>query len=90
MRNKQKTIERKPIEPPADTPEFMGGAWAACLRWAITTPEIRAQFESETGHSPWPSAKTPLELMIDEATGTNYEYFKSFAAWHDKNIWGND
>ncbi len=84
----KKPIERTPIEPPADTPEFMWGAWAGCLRWALTNPEIRAQFEKDTGHLPFPMATTPIDRMIDEACGRDYEYLKSFAEWHDKNIWG--
>lgn len=76
------------ICPPNTTPEFMWGAWAACLSWAITNPDIRSQFEAETGHSPFLNPVTPIESMIDKACGRDYEYLKSFADWHNKNIWG--
>jgi hypothetical protein len=80
--------DKNVIDPPKNTPEFMWGAWEACLRWAITNPDIRSQFEAETGHSPWPNPATPIETMIDKACGRDFEYLKSFADWHNKNIWG--
>ena len=84
-----KQAERKPIEPPASTPEYMHDAWASCLQWAITTPEIRQAFERDTGHMAFTVGTSPIERMIDEATGIHYDYLKEFAKWHDENIWGN-
>ena len=46
-----------------------------------------AGFRAETGKT-WEPGKTPIERMIDKATGSDFEFLKAFAEWHNENIWG--
>ena len=75
------------IEPPADTPEYMHGAWAGALSAAIKEPEILAQFRADTGNN-WEPARSPLDKMIDEATGVDRAFVEEFVAWFNTNVWG--
>jgi hypothetical protein len=61
--------------------------FGACVQWAYSEPEIRARFEADTGHS-FPNPKTPLEHMIDKATGRNEVVYTAFIEWVIKNLWG--
>lgn len=72
---------------PADTPDFMAQAWVDCLRWASSSPEIIERFQKETGVRVRP-IRSPLDAMIDNATGYNRDCFEKFVAWFNENIWG--
>lgn len=73
---------------PRDTPDFMVGAWLSCLQWAIGVDDIRASFEQETGMR-FVRARTPIDSMIDEATGIHEAYIRQFVEWFNVNIWGS-
>lgn len=75
------------IEPPKDTPEYAHGMWASALLAASRQPEIVKAFQDETGivFSP---AKTPIDAMIDDATGRNEQIAHSFGEWFNRNVWG--
>src|SRR6478609_2456928 len=79
--------DRKPIEPPADTPDYMVDAWVSCLHWALGEEEIIAAFRRETGVR-WTPGKTGIERMIDQATGADYRFLAEFVAWFNVAIWG--
>lgn len=72
---------------PADTPRYMAGAWLGCLSWAISTPEVVAAFRAETGLQ-WRPGTTPLERMIDEATGADHQFIVAFVNWVNREVWG--
>lgn len=66
----------------------MAPAWVGMIRWAIGNPDIRKQFEADSG-IPCP-ATSGIARMIDEATGLPEKYVTEFAAWAHKNLWGRD
>jgi len=70
---------------------LMMGAWAACLSWAISKPEIREAFKKETGHDiDSIVAAKGLNKLIDESTGRTRETMHAWCDWATKNIWGAD
>jgi len=75
------------IKPPADTPDYMHGAWAAALSAALGQPEILAQFRADTGNN-WKPARSGINRMIDEATGADRTFVEQFVAWFNENVWG--
>lgn len=72
---------------PADTPEYMLPAWLGCIRYALGNPEIVAAFRHATGNK-WEPGKTPLDRMIDEATGADRAWVEAFVRWVNVNVWG--
>jgi hypothetical protein len=77
------------LEPymPRDT--LLQIAWVDGLRWALGEPGIVAAFREKTGNR-WQPAKTPLDRMVDAATGADLEFVKAFAAWFNEHIWGQE
>lgn len=77
------------ISLPQDTPEYMAPAYYGCLRWALTFDPILERFKSDTGKG-LPAARSPIEKMVDQATGHDpYEdFFRAFVSWFNENIWG--
>lgn len=72
---------------PADTPKYMLPAWVGCIRWALNTPEILAEFRKDTGNM-WEPGKTGLDRMIDEACDAEARFMDAFVRWVNVNIWG--
>lgn len=71
-----------------NTPDYMFEAWCDCMSWAIGEKVIRKQFELDTDmHYKLPNS--PLDKMIDEATGYEKDYIEKFIIWANENIWGN-
>ncbi len=58
--------------------------------WLWDQEVYRRLFETETKTPPLLAAKTPLEAMIDEATGANGEYVEKFVEWAIKTQWGEE
>jgi hypothetical protein len=75
------------FEPYYPAEGYLIPAWISCLRWAIGTPEIVATFRAETGQR-WTPGRTPLEQMIDTASGADAAFLTAFAAWMNANLWG--
>ncbi len=63
-------------------------AWLGCLSWAIQEPEVLAAFRAETGQT-WTPGRSPIERMIDEATGADQAFFAAFAQWMNEHLWGS-
>lgn len=72
---------------PSDTPEYMLSAWASCMTWAIAHAEIMAAFRADTGNQ-WQPGRTPLDKMIDNATGAHQKFITDFVNWANINVWG--
>ncbi len=72
---------------PNDTPAYMTPAWLGCLQWALSEPEIVAQFREETGNR-WSPGRTVLDRMIDDTTGAPHHFIVEFVKWANVNIWG--
>ena len=60
-------------------------AFADCVRWAWRNPETRQVFEQETGMS---SAKDPMGVLIDKATGYDKAVAHRFIRWVAEEMWG--
>lgn len=70
------------------TDPLMQIAWRDCLMWAVGTPEIMEQFRADTGCNYRPPASV-IEQMIDESTGYQDDFVKTFVRWFNANIWGD-
>ena len=63
--------------------------WVSHLRYCLGNKNIRIEFEAETGITLWNAPQTPIEAMIDQATGNDgYDSLETFARWVNKNLWG--
>jgi len=65
-------------------------AWRDFIIWAFTHDQIRSDFERSTGVPPLRKAKSPLDLMVDEACGVKDTYFFEFSIWATAYLWGMD
>ena len=72
---------------PCDTPAYMTPAWISCLQWAISEPEIVAQFREETDNR-WSPGRTVIDRMVDDAIGAEHNFILEFVKWANINIWG--
>jgi hypothetical protein len=88
MTDLRATTSDRPTLMPHDTPLLMAPAWVGCLHWAASEPSIIKAWQADTGCN-WRPGRTPIDRMIDEATGADYAVFKSFVEWVNKNIWGS-
>jgi len=59
------------------------------VMFAWEDKKMRAEFERETGMKRTPAPTSPLEVMVDEATGVHSEYANAFFAWAVKQ-WGDE
>ena len=73
---------------PADTPAYMTPAWLGCIRWALIDPDIVAAFRADTGNT-WTPARTPIDAMVDKATGADRDFIEQFIRWTNINVWGS-
>lgn len=64
---------------------LMEAMFGSCVRWAWENPETRRAFEQETGMR---SAGSPIEAMVDDATGYDEEVAEAFVHWVIGNVWG--
>lgn len=69
-------FERNPYMP-ADTPDHMAEAWAACVNWAVKQRQIFEAFLEEY------LTENPDADPLDMAT-----MGPAFMAWANKNVWG--
>ena len=76
------------IAPPKTTPEYMYGAWIDCLVWAVSNDKVIDQYKRDT-KSGFVPPNTPIERMIDEATGHGKAEVEKFVEWFNVNIWGD-
>jgi len=60
-------------------------AWRDCLIWVSGQEHFRERFEADTGMR---LATSPLNALIDEATGYNTTVCTIFIIWFNENIWG--
>lgn len=63
--------------------------WASALLWAVRDPEAVKAFQADTGVTA-PIAHSPLDAMIDAATGRDEHFARAFAEWFNRNVWGVD
>lgn len=64
-------------------------AWRDCCLWAFDEPGIREQFRIDTGVD-LDSVSSPMDRLIDGATGEKSAGLAAFVSWFNRFIWGND
>lgn len=58
---------------------------------AIPEPDVIEQSAKETGLKLYTPATSPIEAMVDKATGFNHEgNLNAFAMWATKELWGQE
>jgi hypothetical protein len=63
--------------------------WMGCVMWAIGKEEFREQFLKGTGHDLSKMANTsPINTMIDGATGYTEVVMAAWCDWVTVNLWG--
>ena len=70
--------------------DLMAGAWAAFIQWAAGEPEMRAAFTADTGEVFLSPPTSPIEDMIDKATGAREANREAFVEWVTREYWGLD
>lgn len=73
---------------PADTPRHMAGAWLGCVVFASRQPDLVAQFVEDTGLRVDGAGRSPIDRLIDAATGRDDHLVTQFVEWVNRNVWG--
>jgi hypothetical protein len=73
---------------PSDTPDYMIPAWLGCISWVSKSPQIIEMYCQATG-STYQPARSPIEAMIDQATGRGESEVRKFVLWVNENLWGD-
>lgn len=68
---------------------LMASAWIGSVRYALTRADVLAAFRKETGNQ-WRPGRSPMDAMIDQATGAELDFIRAFAKWHNETIWGEE
>ena len=63
-------------------------AWRDFIIWAFDNPQIRQHFEESSGMPALAETNSPLNFMIDRASGLREDYFYKFSIWATEAIWG--
>lgn len=70
---------------------IVAAAYIGCLKWAISNADVRSAFNIETGIDIGSLINdSPLEQMIDDASGRTQENLARFADFVTDRIWGTD
>lgn len=64
-------------------------SWVGSLRYALSREDVMVAFREQTGNR-WQPGRTPIDQMIDQATGTDLVFIRAFAKWHNEHIWGEE
>lgn len=67
---------------------LMAAAWYSAVQAAVQHQPFIDAFKAETGLS-WSAARSPIEQIIDEATGADIARTVAFVRWFNKNVWGD-
>lgn len=83
-------VDPKDFGPLADLvpkPNYMAPIWLAGVHHGLSSPQIMAAFEAETGMA-YRAPRTPIERAVDEASGYALDVIRAFCQWYTKNYWG--
>ena len=72
---------------PTDTPACMLPMWLGALHFAVSNEDAWDAFIADTGHA-WRPGRTPVDRLIDDATGATRASLAAFIAWFNVAIWG--
>jgi|2_EtaG_2_1085320.scaffolds.fasta_scaffold06247_6 hypothetical protein len=78
-----------PIKKHIPKDPLMAMAWHGFISFSIGSSEIMSHFRKDTGNTYEP-AKTPIDQMVDDATGHSADFLDQFLGWLNKNYWGLD
>lgn len=71
--------------------ELMFDAFIGCVIWAAQEPEIVKRFQSDTGTNLGAFfSRSPIEKMVDKATGFQRDIFIKWCDWVTVHIWGEE
>lgn len=68
---------------------FFAPVWASALQFSIGHRETLAQFTADTGLT-YSAPRSPLDAMIDKATGADADAVRAFVVWFNANLWGQN
>jgi hypothetical protein len=71
------------------TAPLMAQAWDDCLHYTSSDPEALAAFHADTG-STFTLGRTPIDRMIDKATGRERAFVEQYLTWLTENVWGEE
>lgn len=71
------------------TDPLMAWPWYGLLRFCLSQPDCVAQFRADTGET-WEPGRTPLDRMVDTATGREAAFLQAFATWMNQTQWGEE
>lgn len=71
---------------PAGMLDYMMPAWLGLVHFALGQPEIVAAYRETTGDT-WRPGKTPIDRMVDEATGRDRVFVQDFIGWVNVALW---
>lgn len=74
---------------PEGTPGYMAPAWLSALLFALETRSIMEAYTADTGDVFPTQKRTPLDTMIDEATGRDWHFLTEFVQWFNVHHWGD-
>ena len=57
---------------------FMEGAWYSFIAWAWGFPQMRVEFERDTGKKLLPKARSGIEQVVDRVSGAPVKSYSSF------------
>lgn len=69
---------------------LMQVAWSDYLAFAVQSEEVKQAFERETGIAFPAVPESPLDAMIDDATGYRDAVIRDFAYWATLTQWGEE
>ena len=68
-------------------PPIMVHFWMDRLMDAIKDPDTLAEFREDT-NCDWQPPRSPIEHMVDDASGVGFQVAKDFAKWWTAKHWG--
>ena len=67
----------------------MALCFAGFLRWSFEHADTLDAFRNATGIDPfWTEKRSPIDAMIDGATGRETQQIDAFVDWLIENVWG--
>ena len=70
--------------------DFNAIAWRDFVAFAWGEPGMREAFTAATGIAIMPAARTPIDAMIDVASGSQAKTMAAFIEWVTRAHWGID
>ena len=72
---------------PEGTPRYMTPAWLSFIMFSLRDEQAIEAFRKESGNN-WKPNGIPIEMMVDDATGADWNFLKGFVLWLNKWYWG--